>query len=87
MEKISEYFNENKQVGPTRQHTTLKNHLYCMIPMVNEFNQAYNKISSEHRSVWNDEQVKDCACKIFNQNHKKQFIHGHVWLMLKNDPK
>ena len=55
--------------------------------MVNEFNQAYNKILSEHRSGWSDDQVKECAREIYYQNHKKHFNHKHVWLMVKNDPK
>ena len=59
--RVAEYFNEIKHDGPTRPHSTVKNHWYWMIPMVNEFNQAYNKKLSEHRSGWSDDQVKECA--------------------------
>ena len=55
--------------------------------MVNEFNQAYNKILSEHRSGWSDDQVKERDQEIYYQNRKKHFNHEHVWLMVKNDPK
>ena len=85
--RVAEYFNEAKHDGPTRLHSTVKNHWYWMMPMVNEFNQAYNKILSEHRSGWSDDQVKECAREIYYQNRKKHFNHEHVWLMVKNDPK
>ena len=85
MEKSAKYFNKNKQGGLTRQHSTLKTHWHWMIPMVNEFNKAYNKLLSEHRSERSDDQVKECAREICYQNRQKQFTHEHV--MLKNDPK
>ncbi|XP_050222546.1 glutathione S-transferase T3-like [Mercurialis annua] len=85
--RITEYFNNNRKSRPSRACNSVKQHRYWMIPMVNEFNQHYNKLAAEHHSGWSDDQLKQRARELYFQIRKKHFILEHVWVMLKDDPK
>lgn len=58
-----------------------------MLPIVNEFNQLYNKLEMEYHNRWSDDQLKKHAHILYCQNCKKHLYYEHVWVMLKNDPK
>ena len=50
-----------------------------MMPVVNAFNQIYNKLLGEHHSGWSDDQLKEYAREVFHQNRKKMFqLRAHV---------
>ncbi|XP_027174774.1 glutathione S-transferase T3-like [Coffea eugenioides] len=85
--RVTNYFNENRQFGLPRKYKAVKSHWHWLSRMVNEFNQYYNKLVGEHHSGWNDDQIKQHARELFHQNKNKHFLHEHVWVLLKNDPK
>ena len=85
--RISEYFNANRGNDAPRKVKAIKNHWYWLLPLVNEFNQIFNKLKAEHRSGWSDDQVKEHARELFFQNRRKHFTHEHVWTLLKDEPK
>ncbi|XP_027108946.1 glutathione S-transferase T3-like [Coffea arabica] len=85
--RVTDCFNENRQFGPPRKYKAVKSHWHWLSRMVNEFNQYYNKLVGEHHSGWNDDQIKQYARELFHQNKNKHFLHEHVWVLLKNDPK
>ncbi|XP_039141194.1 glutathione S-transferase T3 [Dioscorea cayenensis subsp. rotundata] len=85
--RVTDYFNENRQSGPRRKTTSCKQHWFWIISLINKFNQIYNRLLGEHHSGWSDDQLKEHARTLYYQNRKKHFIHKHVWVMLKDDPK
>ncbi|XP_027071957.1 glutathione S-transferase T3-like [Coffea arabica] len=85
--RVVDYFNENRKSGPPRKYKVVKSHWHWLSRMVNEFNQYYNILVGDHHSGWNDDQIKQHARELFHQNNNKHFLHEHVWVLLKNDPK
>ena len=81
--RVLKYF-ANELGGTKRSHHQLNSKWRQMNRKVLAFNGIYNNLVNSRRSGQSDDDVKKNAYKFYRTTQQANFVHEHVWDVVKN---
>ncbi|XP_050264434.1 uncharacterized protein LOC126708621 [Quercus robur] len=86
-QKVWEYFMQYNSSGTARTVISLLSHWGTISEKTNKFSGCMAQVNALHQSGIIEEDKITNAKTLYLEKHKKPFLLGHCWLMLKDQPK